>query len=272
MKTFCKTVAWLLLVLLVVGIVAFVWVRTDGGNEELKTFELRHDGETIVQATSTAEFAVDSTERYDVGYLLDTSKEPRDYSVKIVANGAEDFTYRSGETSCSWKSTKEDFSAYFGLVKFSDHFTLQIPATYSLERAIGSVYGTSIEQVTADRAAPLFTLVVSSYNEKYTYRIHFSVKTPEVDEDVTYNISHEVVGGTDGNIMFECPETAHPGETVVFTLQTPATYSLLGVRLRKGDGSEIAISAEGNPYSHKYSFVMPKEDVTLVIKIEAVFG
>lgn len=169
-----KVISWLLIVLLLVGIVGIIIVFTNGGEEEFKTFYLVHNDEMILTANSQMDFETGKEYRFDVKYTFDTGiEEPRDYNVKIVAKTDVPFEFTVGNKQYDWRG-ENDLTKAFDLEKESTHFTLRFAEGFTLQTVLESLYEGSIG-VTEPEDRCLYTLIVSSYNNKVTYRIDFSV-------------------------------------------------------------------------------------------------
>lgn len=172
-----RIIAWILIILLLIGAIVAILHFTNDGNEGFKTFYLIHDGKDIVTTHSYAYYET-GEQRFDVKYTFDVvSDEPRDYNVKIVPNTDADFDFTVEERWYSWASADE-LNGVFGLKKEADHFTFTIPEDKSITSVLEKMFPG--EAVTAPSEAELpspylYSLIVSSYNEEVSYKIDFSI-------------------------------------------------------------------------------------------------
>ncbi len=177
---FVSVIVWILIVLFLLGVVGIIFLFTNGGNEDFKTFYLVYDGKMILSADSRMELDVGKEHRFDVKYTFDVGREePLDYSVKIAANTDVSFDFTVDGEQYNWRGEK-DVTDVFDLVKEETHFTLNLPAEMTLKTVLGNLHeGTAgeLDETLMDtlKEEYLFTLVVSSYNEKVTYRIGFRI-------------------------------------------------------------------------------------------------
>lgn len=192
--TVAKIISFVLILLLLIGIIGIVFVFTNGGNEDFKTFYLVYNGENILTAESKKDLMVGKEHRFDVKYTFDVGKEePRDYNVKIVANTDYDFDYTVDDTRMTWKGEKEITKA-FDLKKESTFFTLTLPEDLTTKDVLKNLYeGKAVVLDPAKeeelKASYLYTLVVSSYNDAVVYYIHFRLPSGNF-ADVTLDFDH----------------------------------------------------------------------------------
>lgn len=174
-----KVLSFILLLALIGGGIALIYRYTNGFNEDFKTFYLEYNGGKILQETSEMGFVSGSEATFDVKYTFDFGDEAREYNVKVLPNEEEVFEYTVGERYVQWRAKDEtaDLSSLFGLKKDETSFTLTFPSDMTAETALKSLYAGQEVTVDADalKGKKIFRLEVSSYNEKITYVINFSV-------------------------------------------------------------------------------------------------
>lgn len=172
-----RVIAWVLILLLLLGAIAAILHFTNGGNESFKTFYLIHDGKDIVTAHSYAYYE-NGEQRFDVKYTFDIGKsEPRDYNVKIIPNADADFDFTVGEKQLAWANVG-GLDDVFRLTKEPSYFTFTVPEEKSVAGVLGHVFpGESVSAPSEQELGPyLYSLIVSSYNEEVSYRIDFSLR------------------------------------------------------------------------------------------------
>ena len=190
--TIIRLIVFILIVALLLGGIVFVFRFTNGGSESFKTFYLIHDGEDILTTNSKAVYLRGTDQRYDVKYTFDfVTNETRDYSVKIVSNAAADFDFIVDNGYYSWSYDVKDLSSVFNLKKESTYFTFSVYEWISIKTIFQRLYPgktvTFFNEV--DEKEYLFSLIVSSYNEKVTYKIDFAL----TDSGISLDYDHVIL-------------------------------------------------------------------------------
>lgn len=187
-KKISTVIAWILLILLLLGGIAFILKHTANGTEDFKTFMLSvTDTETgreteIVNAKSEMTFLHDRVYRFDTKYLFDGfSDVSRGYSVTIVPNPEEEFEFEADGRPDAW-SLQGDLTEYFDIVVGESSFTLSFSQNQSVRAILRKRYaGKQIElSESVKEGSPFFVLCVSSYNEEVNYQIVFSLENVSV--------------------------------------------------------------------------------------------
>lgn len=300
-KAISLIVSLLAIAALVAGIV-LIYRYTNGFNEDFKTFYIERDGEKILAGKSSASFTPGEEVRYDVGYTFDLpQKEPREYNVEILPNPDADFEFTVGEIPLAWRRA-EGLQKCFSLEKYEDHFTLHIPTHQNVEDYLSEVYGEDV-QVKYDSISavdiPFFLLRVSSYNNTVIFNVTFSVtplgfkhvshsvmldpsvfgtycvrgyivqkKADETEEDPTYEFLADFPCSVldDGQIIFALNKPAFSPDIPQIDLS-----ACVYLRTSRGDEKLEALdisSGSMGAATYYYSFTMPDEDATIVIKGE----
>ena len=233
-NTLIRVISVIVDILLLVGIVGIVYAFTNGFNEDFKTFYVEYDGKRVLTSESEATFRTEQTITFDVKYTFDSGNtEPRGYGVKVMPNTKLDFSFKAGGKQYLYADAKELTSA-FGIKKEASAFTLSIPKDFTLKTALEKAYGKTVE-VEEPTGYP-YILVISSYNEKVTYKITFgivvNVSGIEVDKDgivfgdvgsqsestAEYEITYEIAYSfADTLLTVTLPSKSRAGETVAFT-------------------------------------------------------
>lgn len=175
-----STILYIVFVLLLFGVVAFLWTFTDGGQAELKTFYIEHQGKRITSSTSEVVLYPNKKAQFDVKYLtvnLDETTEDFKVEIKPIVNADTNFSFTANGTITSFNALKDtDFSDYFSLEKGDGYFVITPPENFTVEDAICFAYSTQeVEFVTKiDNSKTYFKLVVSSQDGKSVYEINLN--------------------------------------------------------------------------------------------------
>lgn len=173
-----KVIAYVLVILVVTGVIGFVFTFTNGFNESFKTFYIEYDGETIL--SNDKKFVLDRGQehRFDVKYTFDfNSDKAHGYDVAIYANGDEnnsfDFTL-DGDVYAFY--AEGDITSGFDITLNDTYFTITVPEHATVKDVLEKMYPNSVIEVPDEgiNAIYPFKLVVSSYNNEVTYSIDFA--------------------------------------------------------------------------------------------------
>ena len=113
-------------------------------------------------------------------------------NVKIVPNEEIELSFRTDGKQYLYAEAKE-LTGAFNVKKEASAFTFSVPKDQSLKSVLEKVYGKTVE--VEEPKGNLYTLVVSSYNEKVTYKIDFTVITAV--KGIELNTGSIVFGGND---------------------------------------------------------------------------
>lgn len=286
-----KIITGVIVVLIVALVVGLVFKFTNGFNEDFKTFYLEQDGKQILTSETETAFVQGEQYRYEVKYTFDGgNSEPKGYNVKVVPNGKIKLSFKADGKQYSYADAKELTSA-FSIKKEASAFTISVPAELTLKSVLEKVYGKTVE--VEEPKGYLYTLVVSSYNEKVTYKINFglaiNVEGIELDKDgivfggegeqggsgdqsepevaAEYEITYEIAYSFDDTpIAVVLPTKARTGEAVEFTAIPERRYEDYGVWAEVYDkaSGEFLYYATTESYGH-CSFEMPARNAHLKI-------
>lgn len=163
---------WILLALLAIGAVVMLLKFTNGGNEDFKTFYVTYNGKMITASESN--MALEGGEhKFGVKYTFDLASDPKDFDVYVAANPDSNFEFMTDDFTRGWRS-EQDLGEIFGLKKESDGFSITIPEKFTVYSALQTLYPNQVITVPETELPKyLYTIVVSSYNEKVVYHLNF---------------------------------------------------------------------------------------------------
>lgn len=290
-----KIITSVIILLVAALAVGLIFKFTNGFNEEFKTFYLEQDGKQILVSETETKYVRGESYRYEVKYTFDSgSSEPKGYSVKVVPNPTVKLSFTADGKQYLYADAKELTSA-FTIKKEASAFTIEVPEDIRLREILEKVYEKTIEVEEPDGS--LYTLIVSSYNEKVTYKINFgltvNVEGIELDKDgivfggeneappsepsggktEMYGIEYDTLGnGSVLSVKFDCVAEAKAGDTVTFKVSLvdlidvyddyyPLQITRIVVNSSDTGEEEIELgSGEGT-----FSFTMPAHFVTVMI-------
>lgn len=306
MKTFAKIIGYGLVLLLLAAALGFTYKFTNGFNEDLKTFYIEYNGKQILTTENKLTFNKEVVHRFDIKYTFDKEDaEPKGYKIKIVPNMTRNFDYTvDGEKYLF--SKVGDLAAAFEPIMHETFFELYLPESTSFSGILKKAHNGNSVSVPSDALTnnPYpFSLKISSYNDKVTYNIDFTVDSLDVGQTSggnaniptlpttpdnptvpnepirqSYAISWRFVGNEENLLTAELisPETAVAGETVEFAVSLIGDYKseVTGITLYSGGKFLTNIAVKGNDgasnYYEEYSFVMPDGDVEIVVTIKPI--
>lgn len=177
-KKIVTIVAYVLVVLLLVGAIGLIFALTNGFTEDFKQFYLTCGDEKIMTQEDEREFWTGETYTFGVKYIFDSGAKSKDYSVKIVSNAEKTFSYSVDGQVFAFKGG-EDYSSTFSLKKDEDAFTFSLPKG-GLTEAISEHYSAKAVEVKNPELLKdgyFFSIVVTSYNKKATYTVKIKLLT-----------------------------------------------------------------------------------------------
>lgn len=282
-KTLARVIGYGIVALLLAAVVGIVYKFTNGFNEGFKTFYVEYDGKQILTEDSKLTLESDNTYTFNVKYTFDNEKsEPKDYKVKIIPNVERDFDYTVNGEKYLFSKTGELTSA-FGLNKEQTGFSITVPAKFNIQTALQAINdGKSVivpEAAETNNPYP-FRLVVSSYNDKITYKIYlkitdgrvtnitlnpdeivFSGSDFEVPTDRSYSVEY-LYGGDATNlsdVSIEGYTKAKVGDRVNFSVRIgDSNYSISGMRANVVNSDDDVLV---NGSNGSYYFTMPQGNV-----------
>ena len=177
-----KIIAYLLILLVVIGAIGFLAYFTGGFTSGFKTFSVECNGKNIT--TSASGFEVTATEplTVNVKYTL-SGKDASGYSVKVVPNAlaGKDFDFKLNDDIYSFQA-ENDLTNGFDIEYKENSFTIKSKG--GLTEIIQAVYPNKVvEDCRKHSYENMFTLIVSSYDGEQSVYLHFYV--PERPTGVT---------------------------------------------------------------------------------------
>ena len=189
-KKVSKIIAYVLLVAVVVMTAGMLLTFTRGGTTSFKTFYAEHNGKKLF-GDEKLSLVPGEELRFDVKYTFDAfvEEEEKEYSVSVITFGTEEnqFAYTANGQPYGFDETTEvDVSEYFKLKKEKDHFTMELPADFSMAAVLSHIHeGKAIEVAkSVDISAGwYFALKIQSYNEESTIILPFRQAPEEFEID-----------------------------------------------------------------------------------------
>lgn len=177
-STIIKIVTSVVALLLIAGVIGFVAMFTNGFTDDFKSFYLEHNGTKIVQTETDMLFPCGEEQKFDVRYTFSdiTKDKPTGYTVKIVPNVDFDFTVDGDVYSFA---VEDDLTSAFDIQKNEDSFSILLPRGFTLHSVLQKLYPDSTVEVPIeilDKDWMPYSLLVTSYNNKVTYRINFTAR------------------------------------------------------------------------------------------------
>lgn len=281
MKQFVKVISWILVVALIAGAIAFIYIFTNGGSEDLKTFTLSCDGKLILSTESSMNFEANSEYCFDVDYIFDLpNSESHDYNVRVVPNPDADFTFSVDDVTYSWRG-EGDLTQLFVREKDSNGFTLSIVPDFSIGMVLRTLHDRRDLRIGAQigESAYPFTLVVFSYDEKVTYYIYFNVVgTYELDWKIMPSgFSEEVINNASQYIEVDnLPSYAKSGTKVTSCVCVSGAGEIKGYFINSvivvGVTSNVVYHSTYDRTTGELEFIMPNEAIYIVLDLYYAFG
>lgn len=290
-KKIGKIIAWVLILLLLIGLFVFLLKFTDGGTGEFKTFYVEHDGKMLAQ-TDDVRLSRGIEDRFDVKYTFAfASEETHGFDVKVLSAG-ETFAYTLDGASGSFRPNL-DFSKAFAIEKNEKEGYFKLKAPLTMKDAIEKVYGKEAALEEPDlEAVSRFTIVVTSYNEASVIKLHVFLKYPELEVELDHSgivfgdpaadtegkvdppseehsIGYTVCIGSIGDlkpeyksyVTFTCVSRAKAGEEVTFSFTVTDSYRVGEIWVWNSENSYVKTLGTSG---FKSNFTMLDEDVTIV--------
>ena len=178
-----KSAGWLayggaLLVLIVlVGVAARF---TNGFTDDFKTFYIRVDGKEIMSSANGYEITPERPLHAEVKYTFSfATDENKGYNVKIVPNAADkskDFSFTVNGENRQFQA-ETDLTGGFEIEKSESSFRVT-PKGENLTGVLQAIYpGLDTAHIEEKAYNDMFALVVSSYNEKASVTIYFTLSS-----------------------------------------------------------------------------------------------
>lgn len=181
-KTVGKVIAYVLVLLVVVGAIGLVVRFTGGFTSDFKTFYVSVDGKDVLTTATGYEASAEEPLGVDVKYTFGSAGgDVSGYSVKVVPNPVQgkDFDFVLDGMPYSFQAEK-DLTAGFDIDKGENSFTVKPKG--GITDILKAVYpANEIEDCRDKSYADMYALVVTSYNGKASVTVCFSVTEKLVD-------------------------------------------------------------------------------------------
>ena len=178
-----KSAGWLayvgivLVVIIIVGVVARF---TNGFTDDFKTFYLKVEDKEIMSNSGGYEITSAKPMQVEVKYTFSfATDENKGYNVKIVPNAADqskDFSFTVNGENRQFQA-ETDLTDGFGIEKSESSFKVT-PKGENLTDVLQAIYpGLDTARIEEKAYNDMFALVVSSYNEKSSVTIYFTLSS-----------------------------------------------------------------------------------------------
>lgn len=178
-----KSAGWLayvgivLVAIIIVGVVARF---TNGFTDDFKTFYIRVDGKEIMSSANGYEITPERPLHAEVKYTFSfATDENKGYNVKIVPNAADksrDFSFTVNGENRQFQA-ETDLTDGFEIEKSESTFKVT-PKGENLTGVLQAIYpGLDTAHIEEKAYNDMFALVVSSYNEKASVTIYFTLSS-----------------------------------------------------------------------------------------------
>lgn len=169
-------IAYVLIVLALVGVIGFIAKFTSGFTSDFKTFYVTIDGKDVMTEANHYAIGKSETMKVDIKYTFNSSNsEVSGYSVKIVPNVSEDKNFEfmvDGEVHSFYDI--EDLTDGFIIEKSETSFT--ITPKGELRDILRAVYPEGeVSDCSEYNHYNMFSLVITSYNGASTVTVKFAV-------------------------------------------------------------------------------------------------
>ena len=183
MKTFYKNsprvniILYIVIALVAIACVGVIIALTSGGS--VQSFYVTIDDKNIMEADY--DYILKQGETTDVKMnFLSIDEDNDNYTVTIVPtlNADCDFDFTAGGSVYSFQQTP-DYTAGFTIKKTDEGFSISPKG--NLESIIEAAVGADVEELNAQSYDNMFTMIITSADEKSNIYIQFSIYEPVTD-------------------------------------------------------------------------------------------
>ena len=172
--------AYVGIVLVLIVLVGVAARFTNGFTDDFKTFYIRVDGKEIMSNSGGYEITQSKPMQVEVKYTFSfATDENKGYNVKIVPNAADknqDFSFTVNGENRQFQA-ETDLTDGFGIEKSESSFKVT-PKGENLTGVLQAIYpGLNTAHIEEKAYNDMFALVVSSYNEKASVTIYFTLSS-----------------------------------------------------------------------------------------------
>lgn len=155
-----KIIAYVLVILVVTGVIGFIFTFTNGFNESFKTFYIEYEGESILSNEKKLILERGQEHRFDVKYTFDFNNDKaHGYDVAIYANDNEnnsfDFTL-DGDVYAFY--AEGDITSGFDITMNDTYFTINVPEHATVKDVLEKMYPNSVIEVPEEGINAVFNL------------------------------------------------------------------------------------------------------------------
>ena len=189
MDKWAKIIAWVLIVLALIGTIGAIAYFTGGFTSSFQSFYVEIDDKQISTTASGYKMSPDSPLTVNVEYLL--SEEVLDYSVKVIPHALKnkDFDFKLDDDVYSYQGEK-DLTSGFDIEYGESSFTIKPKG--GITKILQAIYPhNQVEDCRQFAYENMYTLVVTSYDGKSSVTIHFSI--PEDIWGIEFDKSHIIL-------------------------------------------------------------------------------
>ena len=182
-----KVIAYILILLIVVGAIGFLAYYTNGFTGGIKTFSVECNGKEVMTSANGFEMTVNEPLTVKVKYTFG-GENVSGYSVKVVPNklAGKDFDFKVDEYLYSYQAEK-DLTDGFDVEYGENIFTIKPKG--NLTGILQALYPNNVvEDCNIYSYENMFTLIVYSYDGESSVLLNFSVQEKvtgiELDQEV----------------------------------------------------------------------------------------
>ena len=183
MKTLYKNsprfniILYIVIALVAIAIVGVIIALTSGGS--VQSFYVTIDEKNIMEADYDYILKQDESTEVKMNFLS-IDEDNSNYTVTIVPtlNAENDFDFTADGSVYSFQQTP-DYTAGFTIKKTDEGFSIQPKG--NLESIIEAAVGSDVEELNAKSYDNMFTMIITSADEKSNIYIQFSIYEPVTD-------------------------------------------------------------------------------------------
>jgi hypothetical protein len=183
MKTLYKNsprfniILYIVIALVAIAIVGVIIALTSGGS--VQSFYVTIDEKNIMEADYDYILKQDESTNVKMNFLS-IDEDNSNYTVTIVPtlNAENDFDFTADGSVYSFQQTP-DYTAGFTIKKTDEGFSIQPKG--NLESIIEAAVGSDVEELNAKSYDNMFTMIITSADEKSNIYIQFSIYEPVTD-------------------------------------------------------------------------------------------
>lgn len=178
-NSFSAVLSSIIILLLVVGVLSFLFIRTENFTTPLKDFYVRVGNDDIIADRKNFDIIVGKEYKFEIKTTINVSGSDIKYYVSVLPNetSTTTFSYSVGEETKAYVDI-ENLTKGFSISAYDDYFVFI--ANFDLQDILSLYYPnqTLANIPTAiDTGLPYFRLVVQSSDKAETININFNLKS-----------------------------------------------------------------------------------------------